>query len=302
MPASISIAITNSIICEGLRRIFTDAGFEVTECVNALDELDLAAHAGRDPHLLVIERDLLRTNCVHTLQDVRHMHADLRVVVLTGAFDFEEMVALYAAGAYAYFPDQVPYRSLVAILQMVAGGQKVAPPEVIDFLISLPASSRRSAPSPMLDSYGFRDRELRVLELLALGQPNKAIAREMTVNEASVKAAVKAILRKLGVENRTQAAVRAGELLALPNPESGDRRDDPVQPAFPGMMAEAASRMMAGKQIANHTEGSFTYPERRRAEDHQSPSPERHSSLQKLINRTSIYLCYAQVLQMACLS
>lgn len=298
MPASISIAIANSIICEGLRRIFTDAGFQVTECVSTLKELDLPAHAICNPHILVVERDLLKAHCTQVIQDIRQVHANLRVVVLTGTFDFDEMVALYAAGAYAYFPDQVPYLSLVAVLQMVAGGQKVAPPEVIDFLISLPASSRRSTPSPTLDAYGFRDRELRVLELLALGQPNKSIAREMAVNEASVKAAVKAILRKLGVENRTQAAVMAREMLAL---NDGDGQTaDPSQPSLPGMISGKASLMRGSRQPANHFPEEPSVPAESLCTDTvKLKSAQRHISLQKLINRTSAYLFCFQIFQMA---
>lgn len=217
MPASISIAITNSIIREGLRRIFTDAAFEVAESVSALDELTLGAPEDDLQHILVVERELLQDNCTGIVETMQRDHPEMRIIVLTGAFDFDEMVALYAAGAYAYFPDNVPYLSLVAILQMVSNGQKVAPPEVIDFLVSLPAATRHAAPAPAIEAFGFRDRELRVLEHLALGQPNKAISRDMGINETAVKAAVKAILRKLGVENRTQAAVMARELINRPS-------------------------------------------------------------------------------------
>jgi len=217
MPASISIAITNSIIREGLRRIFTDASFEVAESVSALEELTLGGHAEDIQQIIVVERELLQDNCTHTIETMQRDDPDMRIIVLTGAFDFDEMVALYGAGAYAYFPDNVPYLSLVAILQMVSNGQKVAPPEVIDFLVSLPAATRHAAPAPAIEAFGFRDREVRVLEHLALGQPNKAISREMGINETAVKAAVKAILRKLGVENRTQAAVMARELINRPS-------------------------------------------------------------------------------------
>ncbi|MFT4055720.1 MAG: response regulator transcription factor [Novosphingobium sp.] len=219
MPASISIAITNSIIREGLRRIFTDASFEVAGSVSTLEELVLTSDDEDEDvqHILVVERDLLQGNSTGIVETMQHDHSDMRIIVLTGSFDFDEMVSLYAAGVYAYFPDNLPYLSLVAILQMVSNGQKVAPPEVIDFLVSLPAATRHAAPAPAIEAFGFRDREVRVLEHLALGQPNKAISREMGINETAVKAAVKAILRKLGVENRTQAAVMARELINRPS-------------------------------------------------------------------------------------
>ncbi|HUD27823.1 MAG TPA: response regulator transcription factor [Novosphingobium sp.] len=214
MPASISVAIKNSIIREGLRRILTDSSFDVTESVSSLEDLQLIFNSDPEHHLLVVERDLLHQDFEENLEALRRGHHAVRIVVLTSAFDFDEMIAVYTAGAYAYFPDHVPYLSLVAVLQMVSSGQKVAPHEAVDFLVNMPAASLRAVDSSAAEAYNFRERELRVLEFLALGQPNKAISRELGINESAVKAAVKAILRKLGVENRTQAAVMARELIS----------------------------------------------------------------------------------------
>lgn len=213
MPATISVAIRNSIIREGLRRILTDSCFDVTESVSSLEDLQLLLQSDSQQHLLVVERDLLHAQFEENLETIQRDHDNVRIVVITSAFDFDEMIAVYTAGAYAYFPDNIPYLSLVAVLQMVSNGQKVAPHEAVDFLINMPAASLRSVGSSAVESYNFRDRELRVLEFLALGQPNKAISRELGINESAVKAAVKAILRKLGVENRTQAAVMARHLV-----------------------------------------------------------------------------------------
>lgn len=214
MPASISVAIKNSINREGLRRILNDSCFDVSESVSSLEDLQLVFHSDPEQHLLVVERDLLHAQFEENLEIIQRDHENLRIVVLTSAFDFDEMIAVYAAGAYAYFPDDVPYLSLVAVLQMVSNGQKVASHEAVDFLVNMPMTSLRSVDSSAVGTFNFRERELRVLEFLALGQPNKAISRELGINESAVKAAVKAILRKLGVENRTQAAVMARELVS----------------------------------------------------------------------------------------
>lgn len=296
MPASISIAIRNSIIREGLRRIFMDACFEVAESVSDLEELDLSFYAASEQHILVIERDLLQEECAAILERMQHEHANLRIVVLTGTFDFDEMIALYAAGAFAYFPDNVPYLSLVAILQMVSNGQKVAPPEVIDFLISMPAASRPTASGPSLDAYKFRERELRVLEHLALGQPNKAISREMGINETAVKAAVKAILRKLGVENRTQAAVMARELIRQPGSDDADpHAGEPSEP-----LQEPEADLFGSHDSAVRQFGGGGGP-RSIGVERTTPNS-RNNLLQAVIRKTSICLCYFQAFHLACLS
>ncbi|WP_237449499.1 LuxR C-terminal-related transcriptional regulator [Novosphingobium silvae] len=226
MPASISVAIRSSIIREGLRRILSDSLFDVSESVSSLEELQLAEHSGGEQHLLVVERDLLRPPLSADLEALASEHPGVRVVVLTSAFTFDEMIAAYSAGVYAYFPDDVPYMSLVAVLQMVSNGQKVASHEAVNYLVSLPSASLRTVDSASASLFNFRERELRVLEFLALGQPNKAISRELGINESSVKAAVKAILRKLGVENRTQAAVMARELISQRRPPTGKTQHD----------------------------------------------------------------------------
>ncbi|WP_103096366.1 response regulator transcription factor [Novosphingobium guangzhouense] len=295
MPASISIAITNSIIREGLRRIFTDASFEVVESVSHLDELDLHSRPEDGRHILVVERELLQEDCVGSIETMQRNHPQTTVVVLTAAFDFDEMVALYMAGVYAYFPDNVPYLSLVAILQMVANGQKVAPPQVIDFLIALPPTVRHPAATPALEAFGFRERELRVLEHLALGQPNKAISREMAINEAAVKAAVKAILRKLGVENRTQAAVMARELINTPSaPLDRENMEGNVDP-FPAHHPPPQNQ--SGHGSTSCAPDSEVHAAQ--SSEETRPSRARNSLLQDMMRKSSACLIYLPALQMA---
>ncbi|MFC3213545.1 LuxR C-terminal-related transcriptional regulator [Novosphingobium panipatense] len=164
-----------------------------------MDDLE-PRHLGQGrQHTLVIERDLLPEEARAAVARLQRAHPSLRIVVLTQAFDFDEMITLYSAGAYAYFPQDVPYLSLVAVLQMVANGQKVAPPQVIDFLVSMPAAARPEKAASQLARLNLRDRERLVLLHLANGLSNKAISREIRISEAAVKAGVKAILRKLGV-------------------------------------------------------------------------------------------------------
>ena len=227
MHGSLSLAIHNSILREGLRRIFIDAGFEVLHSTARMDDLEPRHLRQGRQHTLVIERDLLPEEARAAVTRLQRAHPSLRIVVLTQAFDFDEMITLYSAGAYAYFPQDVPYLSLVAVLQMVANGQKVAPPQVIDFLVSMPAAARPEKAASQLARLNLRDRERLVLLHLANGLSNKAISREIRISEAAVKAGVKAILRKLGVSNRTQAAVIARELAAASGLGSSEESESP---------------------------------------------------------------------------
>lgn len=211
MTTVVSVAIRNSLIREGVRRILSDSGFTLAEPVDDLESL-IPPAADMGEHLIVIDGSLLGRDGPAIVADILHRFPEARVIALVSSFEFTEMTAIYAAGAYAYFLDEVPYQSLVAMMQMVAVGQKVAPPEIIGLLDNLllltevPVQRR----SPL--AYDLGEREWEVLGALERGLPNKTISRDIGISESAVKATVKSLLKKLSVTNRTQAAVMAREL------------------------------------------------------------------------------------------
>lgn len=212
MTTVVSVAIRNSLIREGVRRILSDSGFTLDEPVDDLESLSSLAVTGTCEHLIVVDGSLLGRNGPAVVGDILHRFPDARVIALVSAFDFTEMAAIYAAGAYAYFLDQVPYQSLVAMMQMVAVGQKVAPPEIIDLLDNLLLLTEMPPQRHATLAYDLGEREWEVLGALERGLPNKTISRDIGISESAVKATVKSLLKKLSVANRTQAAVLAREL------------------------------------------------------------------------------------------
>lgn len=212
MATAVSLAIRNALVREGVRRILSDSWFDIVETVDDLADLDADVPRAAEGHILVIDRSLLGTDGAATVAAIRAAFPRTRVVTLVDTFDYAQMVAIYGAGAYAYFLDYVPYQALVAMMQMVAIGQKVAPPELIDLLGSMLLVTSHAERSDTIDTYRLNERERAVLGHLGEGLPNKAIARDLGVSESAMKATVKSILKKLGVRNRTQAAVMAREL------------------------------------------------------------------------------------------
>ncbi|WP_126172148.1 LuxR C-terminal-related transcriptional regulator [Altericroceibacterium xinjiangense] len=226
MTTVVSVAIRNSLVREGLRRILADAGFEVAESADDLDNLDHRLRPS-GPHILLIDNDLLGEDTSSAICDILHQMPHARIVVLVETFQFSEMAAVYTAGAYAYFLNQVPYQSLVAMMQMVSMGQKVAPPELIELLETMPASREPLDQKTAIERFGLSEREGVVLTSLERGLPNKAISRELGVSESAVKATVKSILKKLSVQNRTQAAIlaRGNDFVShFPQETAGDAR------------------------------------------------------------------------------
>jgi two-component system, NarL family, response regulator LiaR len=109
------------------------------------------------------------------------------------------------AGAAGYLLKDVEPRDLVKAIRTVHGGEALLHPAVAARLMDEFAAG--PAPQPGADGLTARERE--VLTLIARGLPNKLIARELSISEKTVKAHVSSILGKLGLTDRTQAALYA---------------------------------------------------------------------------------------------
>lgn len=129
------------------------------------------------------------------------------VVVADRKFGAESMLAAVSASADGVLLSELTPAAFMQSLHLICLGEKLLPAQLITPLFN------RSRNDQMLASEvrgtGFSDRELQTLELIARGYANKVIAIELDIAEATVKVHVKAILRKLKVTNRTQAAVWA---------------------------------------------------------------------------------------------
>lgn len=216
MSAAVSVGINNSLIREGVRKILSDAGFDVVQAVDQLGKLEID-DVSPESHIVVVDRPLLGSDSAAGATGILDRACGARIVVLVDSFHYPEMWALYSAGVYAYFLNHVPYQALVAMMQMVSIGQKVAPPELIDYLGSVPPVPERPEHPLSSVDFDFKERERNVLEALGRGLSNRAISDELDMSEAAVKATVKLILRKLSVQNRTQAAVLVRELAIVDN-------------------------------------------------------------------------------------
>ena len=175
------------------------------------------------PDLFLVNND---PRCPHTADVIRHVKAQCpgaRVVVLAEHFEREAVLAQYAAGADGFCLASNSREVLVASLELVMLGQAVLPPEVILSLLdevsqrpqgqALARAEMAVVETSHAVARKLSSREAEILRCLMKGEPNKVIARNLDVAEATVKVHVKAILRKIGAGNRTQAAIWATEHL-----------------------------------------------------------------------------------------
>jgi two-component system nitrate/nitrite response regulator NarL len=210
MPAKIQIALLgrNALVREGLRHILSEEQFDVV--ASSEDPADLLK---RSSSALVGHTVVLIDQCTcrygeDDLAIIKRQYDGVRFVFLSSCLDLEYMIEAFKLGAHGFIINDVGCESLLGSLRLVAVGEKVLPSQLVEIL-------------PMMSGVGsciikvaepgsaLSDRETEILSCLVIGLPNKLIARRLDLCEATVKVHVKGILRKLGVHNRTQAAIYA---------------------------------------------------------------------------------------------
>ena len=134
---------------------------------------------------------------------------ETRVVVLTTFADDALLVGAIRAGASGYLLKSMPPDEIRSSVRAVAEGRAMLAPSLMDRLLHEYAG-RRTEPAPELAK--LTDRETDVLREIATGRSNGEIAARLYVSEGTVKTHVAAVLRKLDLRDRTQAAVAAYEL------------------------------------------------------------------------------------------
>ena len=131
------------------------------------------------------------------------------IVFMARTLDANEIADSFSCGVDGYLLEEVSPQALVNSLKLVALGEKVFPSQIVALMVASGWVNRSSKNAHASYDGLLSARELEVVNWLILGTPNKVIAGKMSIAEATVKVHVKAILRKAGVDNRTQAAIWA---------------------------------------------------------------------------------------------
>jgi DNA-binding NarL/FixJ family response regulator len=180
----------------GLRTFLELAdGLEVVgEAADGPSALDLIAATG--PDVVLLDMALPGMDGVEVLHELRRRELSCRALVVTSYTD--RLPAAIRAGARGYLSKDVDPVALVAAVRSVAAGHLLLEPTAVAALMATPAEGST-----------LTARERDVLLLLAEGRSNREIARALAVAEKTVKTHVSSILLKLGLADRTQAAVYA---------------------------------------------------------------------------------------------
>jgi NarL family two-component system response regulator LiaR len=157
------------------------------------------------PDVVLLDLFLPDLDGVVVLQRIRQEYPDVRVVMLTSAPDDAHLVAALRAGATSYLQKTAEIGEVLATVRAAARGESTLPPGVTTRLLNAMRDEVRQ-PHPV-DRLTPRERD--VLAALAGGRSNREIARTLRISEETVKTHLSSVLAKLGLADRTQAAIYA---------------------------------------------------------------------------------------------
>ncbi|MGI8802892.1 MAG: response regulator [Solirubrobacteraceae bacterium] len=215
MPAeaiAVLVVDDHAVVREGLRTFLElQEGIEVVGEAADGEEALIEAERLR-PDVILMDLTMPRLDGVGAMRELRRRVPRTRVVVLTSNVDDSRLLAAIQAGAAGYLLKNVQPQELARAVRTAHAGEALLDPAVAARLVE--AIARTPGGDPGRDpAHQLTAREREVLGLIAAGRSNKAIAFELGVAEKTVKTHVGHVLAKLGVSDRTQAAmyaVRAG--------------------------------------------------------------------------------------------
>ncbi|HEY0941284.1 MAG TPA: response regulator transcription factor [Steroidobacter sp.] len=214
------IADDHPLYREALRAVVPQV-CPAAEMHDACCESEVLAQATSDAafDLIVLDLNLPGATGLSCLKQVRERVLHTPILVVSALEDPATISEAVLAGATAYVPKSSSRGILLDAIRTTIAGGTYLPASAVVALRS--ADARKQHRDQVATQYDLTSRQLRVLDLLSQGMSNKRIARELGIAEITVKAHVSAILKKLGVENRVQAAMDARKLLHAEQNGSG---------------------------------------------------------------------------------
>jgi NarL family two-component system response regulator LiaR len=203
-PIRVLIVDDHAVVREGLQAFLElQEGIEVAgQAADGEDAVEAAVRLR--PDVILMDLVMPRLDGVAAMRSLRESVPDARVIVLTSFLDDDKLLPALRAGAAGYLLKNTEPREVARAVRAAHAGEALLDPVVAARLVETLAASGAEEP---LDRLTPRERE--VLVLIGRGLPNKRIARELEVSEKTVKTHVGHVLAKLGVGDRTQAAVVA---------------------------------------------------------------------------------------------
>jgi DNA-binding NarL/FixJ family response regulator len=210
VPVRVVVADQHPFARQGLIKLLTESGLDVVgeaaNCVALLEAVELTA-----PDVVVIDADMTGACPLQVIRDVTGGTPPCRVLVLSTSGQEGDVSAAILAGASGFLLKDRPVDEVVMGIRAAAAGGSLISPWITPTLFgSMPEpESIDPDPPPVGLSERLSERELDVLRLMADGKGNREIGEALFIEAGTVRNHVSRVLKKLDVDNRVQAAVRA---------------------------------------------------------------------------------------------
>lgn len=220
-PAIPTALICDSLLRSGLQHVLRDTSFAIAEAASVTGPKRLQ-YCALNTALVIIEASQNTGRVLEVIKKVREQSPETRIVALADQFDLSFVRTAHEAGVNGFCLTASGPEVLINSLELVMLGESILPFEVVRSLIErAPQASNQPVQDDCVAESKLSDlkacklspREAEILGCLREGAPNKIIARKLDITEATIKVHVKAILRKIGATNRTQAAMWASQRL-----------------------------------------------------------------------------------------
>lgn len=217
----VTILICNNILLrEGLKHLLENTCFRVSDTVSD-ETAPWQHHFDTRRALFIVDASNSSDKLLKLIELLKSRRPDAKIVLVADQFDVSFVRRGFAAGVDGFCSAASDREVLIKSLELIMMGERLLPGMLVHSLLSElavnPAKDQESSITeplpldPMIQRLSTR--EVQILRCIMRGEPNKVIARKLEVAEATVKVHVKAILRKIGLANRTQAAMWANENL-----------------------------------------------------------------------------------------
>lgn len=188
----------------GLRLLLRNTRFEVVKEAETLAEIGEIA---KPQALLLVDHPDDVREIESEISSLKKATPSCRMVLLARSMEPDQLAWSFAAGVDGYVLEEISPEALLESLNLIMLGEKVFPSRLAVLMCGENWAPKTNAPRPR--DVPLSEREVEIVQRLADGSPNKVIATQLSISEATVKVHLKTILKKLGANNRTQAAIWA---------------------------------------------------------------------------------------------